>query len=68
MQANQELELLKAVTLLTTIAEYTNTELVRLQGELARSEDRVSQLEAQVGSVIQRLSLPHCLVEALDHE
>jgi hypothetical protein len=68
MHANQELELLKAVTLLTTIAEHTNTELDRLQGELARSEGRVCQLEAQVCSVIQRLSLPHCLVEALDHE
>ena len=54
MQAEQELELVKSLTLLTRVADHTNSELVRLQEQLKRLENenfgllvRLSKLETR---------------------
>ena len=54
MQAEPELELVKSLTLLTRVADHTNSELVRIKEQLKRLENenfglhvRLSKLETR---------------------
>ena len=54
MQAEQELELVKSLTLLTRLADHINSELVRIKEQLKRLENenfglhvRLSKLETR---------------------